>query len=1391
MKLVDIKDNLTQMFQDVVDLAGKHYDKSDKAQLCISHGQLKEEVFIHLQDLRNLSGESIMERIEKVLNSNESVVIDDSLQIHVGLMRLTKGGGPTARSSRSLAPARTPTTGNHEGKAAKKSGRTLPLFPHLNNTPYCSIFNKKAIVEIVCEEGEFLCAAKSIVVCMAKLDGMRRYEYIDLIKKSRQSRRGRKSLRTRAENLQKRTGLPLDAPVRIDQLANFEQALNVKIVVIQFLEERIKPCITQCSDREDSRIIYLYYTNNHFHAVVNSNAMFPKELICTKCFETYSPNTKDHPCLPSHCFVCRRGQCEKFDEVRCSDCNLVCRSQSCFDSHKQVNNRYNTSLCETRHKCQKCHKIINLKKQTLADHRCGQYRCRCCGEFVDHDHLCYLRRKDPKGTSGKFLLFDVETMQDRIFECDEGYTPPTANCSGCSSERQCNKCKKCTKCRKSNCGRHMHQVNLVVSQTMCDLCKEKPLIRGARCKSCGDLCFNCQRASDNEDDSFECTDPECGVREKVFSGYDAMYKFCSFLISPRYKSFHCLAHNGRGFDFSFVLDYCLSEAGIKPECVYAGSKLMTLKIGDGLDIRFIDSLSFMGMALKKLPKAFGLRPESEMSGDVEELRKGDFPHKMNTRENQNYRGAFPPLDMYGVESMNPDEKEKFVEWHAKQEGKIFDLQEEMLAYCRLDVTILRLACARFRQIFMEITTVSDDDGSVLGYVDPFAHITIASACMQVFRVNYIEEYHDITTLDQGQGRATFKSGKWWLNGERVDHDRILSSKFVSSNIAQVPSQGYVRNSNHSSISIAWLEWESVKLGREIRHARNRGEKVIVCGGKRYAVDGFDEQNGVIYEFHGCRYHACTSCFPNQKLRDSRSGFTMGDIHKMTVNRTRELREAGYRVIEIYECQFLKLIKQNPRLKKFVDELDIPHRMKVRDCFYGGRTSVFTMYHECVDNEQIHYADVCSLYPAINKHSRMPVGHPEIITRDFDKSLENYFGIVHCKILPPRSEYCPVLPVRMGGKLTFPLCKTCATNEHHGDCKHSDQERLITGAWCTPELITALEQGYKIDKIYEVYHYPDSAQYDPESKSGGLFSEQVDTFIKIKTEASGWPDWVSTEEDKNKYLAQVEEKVGVVLDREQITKNPALRSIAKICLNSFWGKWGQRSNMSQVKFLTSTVELEKLQNNSQRILNRFHVVNEDILAVEYQNRESFESESFITNEVLAAFTTCWARLELLKHIKSVGERILYCDTDSIIFLTRKISDKDGNDYFDVYPQIGDSLGELTNELPPGVHITRFASTAPKSYSYRCSDNSEITKFKGVSLNFENSQRVNFEAIKELVFGETVSVSLIPQTQFVRGKYDGQICNAELVKTVNRTLNKRRILENFDTVPFGYVFEHRQQ
>ena len=60
--------------------------------------------------------------------------------------------------------------------------------------------------------------------------------------------------------------------------------------------------------------------------------------------------------------------------------------------------------------------------------------------------------------------------------------------------------------------------------------------------------------------------------------------------------------------------------------------------------------------------------------------------------------------------------------------------------------------------------------------------------------------------------------------------------------------------------------------------------------------------------------------------------------------------------------------------------------------------------------------------------------------------------------------------------------------------HEDKERSFIGTWCTNEIEKALEKGYEILEIFEVWDYT--------KMSFSLFKEYVRKFKKIKIEASG-------------------------------------------------------------------------------------------------------------------------------------------------------------------------------------------------------------------------------------------------------------------------------------------------
>jgi hypothetical protein len=61
------------------------------------------------------------------------------------------------------------------------------------------------------------------------------------------------------------------------------------------------------------------------------------------------------------------------------------------------------------------------------------------------------------------------------------------------------------------------------------------------------------------------------------------------------------------------------------------------------------------------------------------------------------------------------------------------------------------------------------------------------------------------------------------------------------------------------------------------------------------------------------------------------------------------------------------------------------------------------------------------------------------------------------------------------------------------------------------------------------------------------------FLYSFPQASGFPDGCVTDQQKADYIADYAAREGIQLDPRQIMKNPGLRALAKLMLNSFWGR----------------------------------------------------------------------------------------------------------------------------------------------------------------------------------------------------------------------------------------------
>ncbi|XP_055349061.1 uncharacterized protein LOC129595951 [Paramacrobiotus metropolitanus] len=417
----------------------------------------------------------------------------------------------------------------------------------------------------------------------------------------------------------------------------------------------------------------------------------------------------------------------------------------------------------------------------------------------------------------------------------------------------------------------------------------------------------------------------------------------------------------------------------------------------------------------------------------------------------------------------------------------------------------------------------------------------------------------------------------------------------------------------------------------------------------------------------------------------------------------------------------------------------------------------------------------SLYPYINKTGQYPVGHPEMIISDFD-DVKNYFGMVFCQVIPPEKLHFPVLPFTINGKLIFTLCMACAVSKNNDYCNHTDQERCLEGVWCTPELHHALDRGYKVHKIYEVWHW--------NHKRFGLFSEYVEKFLKEKVDASDWPSYATTPETRKQYLREVLERETVSLIPDRTEDNPARRAIAKIMLNSFWGKFGQRDNLEQTIFLYETKKYFDLCRSEAVEIHSVHAVSPECLMLTLSRREDYNEGNDCVNIAIAAFTTSLARLKLLDMLERLNDRDLYYDTDSVLFVHRS---------GDWLPQTGTFLGDWSNELLANEsHITSFVSCGPEVYSYVTDTGRFELKVKGLTQNGytedlldENLQRtgqkLDFEKLKKSLNGGIVSVTY---PEFYKRDFKTlQISTVKMVKSLQKVYDKRVLWPDLTTVPFG--------
>ena len=197
---------------------------------------------------------------------------------------------------------------------------------------------------------------------------------------------------------------------------------------------------------------------------------------------------------------------------------------------------------------------------------------------------------------------------------------------------------------------------------------------------------------------------------------------------------------------------------------------------------------------------------------------------------------------------------------------------------------------------------------------------------------------------------------------------------------------------------------------------------------------------------------------------------------------------------------------------------------------------------------------------------------------------------------------------------------------------------MTGTWASVELKRSMEEGYVITKIHAALKY---------DKFNGLMKEYVGDFIQMKIENE--KELTQDECDTiNKYHQNL--GFNFEIKPENCKTNNGLRQVAKICLNSLWGKFGQRTNLSSYDFINEYTVFVRNLHDPKIECESWNVVNENCVELRYIFKENTALEPEFISEFTAVMTTANARMRLYDFISWLHpSQLIYCDTDSCIWL----------------------------------------------------------------------------------------------------------------------------------------------
>ena len=392
-------------------------------------------------------------------------------------------------------------------------------------------------------------------------------------------------------------------------------------------------------DSED-KALGLYLHDNHYDTLTSFQGILNSNHFCFKCLKAYDREGL-HRCTANkdHCPRCCQDGCENYLRYRqsptqtvynpCDYCGGSFYGPVCYQQHQTKTyqgkeaDATHLRVCQTVQYCRHCGKrsVYHGREMYRPTHKCHHFECPSCKECVDlSTHRCFIH------TEAQIQEHRERQRQQRRENAEhraraQGYDPQS---------RQHNQRRRPQEAAdvpeevtitvyfdieamQVNEGEILkHEPNLMVAATT--LSERLECWPGPSCIR--DFVGWLDRLLEDDDDAGDARNRQ--PKKKILA----------------------LAHNFQGYDSYFIIQEYHRRARDLVQNV-PGGKVLELKVGktDRECIRFIDSLSFLPMALDNFTDTFGLSENDETL----HLKKGFFPHFFNTPENQNYRGPLPSL----------------------------------------------------------------------------------------------------------------------------------------------------------------------------------------------------------------------------------------------------------------------------------------------------------------------------------------------------------------------------------------------------------------------------------------------------------------------------------------------------------------------------------------------------------------------------------------------------------------------------------------------------------------------------------------------------------------------------------------------------------------------------